>query len=608
MKNKKQVIIVGIAIFAFAFLIEILGFNFKVLFLNTKIDITEKIKISKDKKEKNIFDLKLPNQYINKLKIIYSSKKNESIKIEYIGDDYYGKNKKNKIKDTFNSKIDTMVLNLDNNIKELKFNYSENVIIKKVIIDNKIHFNLFRYLYILTFEFIILLLICLYKKRFLVNSIHKTFFIFSILIGSLIIIFQPSTAQYSWDEQIHFNNTYRLLKPVVKWKENARMMSETFAFNDINSIEEQYKELEVLNKSNKVVLKEDGKLFVNYNEVGYLFLSVGYNLGDIFGLPFYISFKLGKIFNLIMYSLIFSYAIYKSKNSKRILSVIGLLPTSIFTACQYSYDAAVLSGLVLACVYLLNALTYDDVKIDFKFIFVFLISMFYSSFVKAVYAPIMLLFLLIPTKQFKNKKVAKYSKIIVFLLCLMIMATFVLPAITSNAVGDSRGGDTSVSLQLQLILSHPLGYSKLLNNTMISEFMNMFIGVGAIGMYAYIGYINTNLYIISLIFLIFVFITDIGKSELNIVKRGVIILSILAIILLIWTALYLSFTPVGLNIINGVQPRYFLPLLFIFGICVHSQKIKCNMKQNFYDLLVFTIPSFILMISIYQMFLKMFCL
>ena len=28
---------------------------------------------------------------------------------------------------SFNSKIDTIVLNLDNNIKELKFNYSENV-------------------------------------------------------------------------------------------------------------------------------------------------------------------------------------------------------------------------------------------------------------------------------------------------------------------------------------------------------------------------------------------------------------------------------------------------------------------------------------------------
>ena len=501
-----------------------------------------------------------------------------------------------------------MVLNLDNNVKKINFNCPENVEIKKVIIDNKVHFNLFRYLYILTFEFIIFLLFCLYKKGFLVNGIHKTFFIFSILLGSLIIIFQPSTAQYSWDEQIHFNSTYKLLKPVISWKENAKMMSETFAFNDINSIEEQYKELEVLNKSDKVVLKEDGRLFVNYNEVGYLFLSIGYNLGDVLGLPFYVSFKLGKFFNLISYSLIFSYAIYKSKNWKRILSVIGLLPTSIFTACQYSYDASVLSGLVLACVYLLNALIYDDVKIDFKFVFVFLISMFYSSFVKAIYVPIMLLFLFIPTEQFKNKKVAKYSKIIVFLLCLMIMATFVLPAITSNAVGDSRGGDTSVNLQLKLILSHPVGYIKLLNNTMISEFMNNFFGIGAIGMYAYIGYIHTNLYIVSLIFLIFVFITDIGKRELNNKKRGLIILCILAIILLIWTALYLSFTPVGLNVINGVQPRYFLPLLFIFGVCVHPSKIKCNIKQNFYDLLVFAVPSLVLMISIYQMFLKIFCL
>ena len=58
--------------------------------------------------------------------------------------------------------------------------------------------------------------------------------------------------------------------------------------------------------------------------------------------------------NLLTYLFIFGYAIKISCVGKKILTVIGLLPSSIFLATQFSYDPAVISGLTLSIVMLIN--------------------------------------------------------------------------------------------------------------------------------------------------------------------------------------------------------------------------------------------------------------
>ena len=82
----------------------------------------------------------------------------------------------------------------------------------------------------------------------------------------------------------------------------------------------------------------------------------------------------------------------------------------------------------------------------------------------------------------------------------------------------------------------------------------------------------------------------------------------LGVCVLIWTALYASYTPVGANSIAGVQPRYFLPLTFPMLLVLHSDKVKNKFSSNFYDVVIFAIPVFVLMLSLYKMFLVSFCL
>ena len=63
---------------------------------------------------------------------------------------------------------------------------------------------------------------------------------------------------------------------------------------------------------------------------------------------------------------------------------------------------------------------------------------------------------------------------------------------------------------------------------------------------------------------------------------------VLGVMYLIWTALYLSFTPVGLGHINGVQARYYIPLLLLIATLSFNNKIKLKMTQKCYNVIIIT--------------------
>lgn len=49
--------------------------------------------------------------------------------------------------------------------------------------------------------------------------------------------------------------------------------------------------------------------------------------------------------------------------------------------------------------------------------------------------------------------------------------------------------------------------------------------------------------------------------------------------MLIWSAMYLSFTPVGEASIAGVQARYYLPLIYLGALLLSNSKIKVEISK-----------------------------
>ena len=102
--------------------------------------------------------------------------------------------------------------------------------------------------------------------------------------------------------------------------------------------------------------------------------------------------------------------------------------------------------------------------------------------------------------------------------------------------------------------------------------------------------------------------TEKDSKQLDFKYSFSVIASSIGVVSLIWTALYLSFTPVGSTEINGVQPRYFLPLLFPILVCFKSSKVKNYFSDRICNVIVFAVPSLVILIAIYKLILIRFCL
>ena len=76
----------------------------------------------------------------------------------------------------------------------------------------------------------------------------------------------------------------------------------------------------------------------------------------------------------------------------------------------------------------------------------------------------------------------------------------------------------------------------------------------------------------------------------------------------IWTALYISFTEVAEEVIQGVQARYYLPFLFLLYLCFQNKKIENNISLERYQLCVMMISNGILFQQIYQLVLLQKCM
>lgn len=592
---------------------ELLIFNHELLFLDDSkkiIEIKDYQEEITDHSKKISFDLE--NQYVNKLRITYQAEEKVKFTLNYKEEDYYHNFKNHKIEDSFDSEVEEEVNNIRSKVKHVEILYEtdSNLEIDSIIVDNELELNMFR-IFFMTMCFILFyVLYRFYQKDGNVYNIHRYFVLVGLLIGVTIIVLQPATTYYSWDDQIHFLNIYEIFDANGKWDvgEVAMIDSDPVGRDSISSIEEQVNMNEYLNIDKTGNYMSFRSRFIPYNKIAYLPSAIGFHLCKIINLPFVVCFKVGKFMNLLAYLLIFGYAIKIATSFKRFLVVLGLIPTNLFLATQYSYDPAVVSGLTLGIILLYNVITNKESKVDFKFMILFIGSMLYGCFPKAVYAPFILLFLLIPKDKFKNKKLCSYAKVGIIIITILMMATFVLPTVSSTTVADPRGGATSVTDQLKLILNNPIGYIYVLKDTMIDEFFNNFIGKKAIINFSYMKEPSDNLYYIYLLLIIIVGIIENFKGE-NFKKFSRLFCFVLltGVVVLIWTALYLSFTPVGLTTINGVQARYFLPLLLPLFLCIKPKNIYLKNFSKKYDLLVLLVPIVVLLLVIFSSILVPYC-
>ena len=298
--------------------------------------------------------------------------------------------------------------------------------------------------------------------------------------------------------------------------------------------------------------------------ISYIPSAVGLVLGSVLGLPYVDTFILGKIANILVYTFVVYKAIEIVPIGKRIMLVVALFPTNLILASNYTYDAWTTGLTMLWIAMLLDEMTHLERSVSNRRLLSMLIVFVLSCSAKTIYCVLGLLFFLMPKQKAGTVKEKRKYFLAVCLVAVLLLLSFTLPFLLNTSTQDDiRGGsDVNSGKQLKFIFTHPIVYTKTLLRYLLS-----YLSLKSAGLYmTCLGYLGTCSHLPLLVLTAIVTVTDRDDAADQIVKpwknRVIVYACAFATVCMISTALYLAFTPVGMDQINGCQPRYLLPLVF----------------------------------------------
>lgn len=461
------------------------------------------------------------------------------------------------------------------------------------------YFNKQRYFFIC--HFFIGIYTIIFLRRYLERKPEYVFLPIILITGSMMILVSPF-GHNSWDGETHY-----------KWASNASYYEEAvvsmadYEF-DAYSAAVQPKQTLLQNESGISHMNEIYALQIGYRSTD---TTIAHRLSGLcmavirmFGGNFYTMYLAGEYAILFTYAMVCFFAMKRLNSGKMILAVIALLPTSMFLAANYSYDYWVTCFSLLGMSYFLSELQRPEKPVSTKDTVIMTGAFAIASLPKLIYATLLAIPFFMKKKNLSKKERKKYY----FICGGVILVLFMLLSLTAlrevSGTGDLRGGmDVNPAQQIMYILHNPFIYAKDLLKFIIS-YLSPFNVSGYMVHFAYFGVGSGAMIILAL--LVIVTITD--KNEYDGISsswivRAVNLLIFGGSIVLIATALYISYTPVGSHVINGCQPRYLIPLLFPLLSVIGYSNVKNKMNRSVYNGGVMIVMTFLIYWNVYNMIL-----
>lgn len=449
--------------------------------------------------------------------------------------------------------------------------------------------------------FIPFALLLLVQFRHLVSRrIEYGFLIITLSFGTLACICMPTLAEVSYDGQIHFRNAVAVsyLKG-AEYTGADQIMLDPFAVQNMGLISDgelagawnPRMDLESTLTTNNLLLAAENDLssfvqmqgtqtfetstWVSIRAIGYIPNATGLWIGRLLHLNCLGQYFLAREVSIVFYAVTFFFSIRQLKSGKAILTVLGLMPSAVLMAANFSYDPWCYALVTFSIAKYVGSLQRGRDCLSVRTALSIYITFTLGVLVKAVLFPIALIFFLCPKDMFSSKRNCWYFRFGAVATVLVIAASFVLPyfisfsdTASSSVSSDARGGDdVNSARQLLFIAAHPTAFLKTLLSFLCTFFsIDRFFDATSIFAYAPYLVLQEVRYLPACLLelLVLVFATLLDRCGYNSSKLQLSISSIVgsaAAFFLVILSLYLSFTPVGSDYIGGVQNRYLLPLL-----------------------------------------------
>ena len=395
------------------------------------------------------------------------------------------------------------------------------------------------------------------------------------------------------DEYYHFFNSYNLSE--FNFNKSIYENSEKEYFNapanikclDYSTVDYLDKVYDIDDVSNCIregnTIKYGYGYYKSHNfKIAYFFSALGIRVADTFSNSPMVIFYAGRLANLLVTIIVVYFCIRLVPKKKDLILSISTIPMMVFQFGSYSYDAM----FNLACIVIFTTilkLIYDD-KPNWKISIPLLLGLgFLIATIKFVYMLVFLLFVLVPDDKFKNK-ISKY--VLTFILTFVPYALFYVmykiinsPTAASVVVtGTVATNKASGGINNLFSLSYLINLYRYTFNVHGYQYMQQIFGT--------FGWLKFSLgNTMTYIYLTYIGYLGITNAKIKAKKIDNVILfcTFIFIIVAIFGGFYLWTLGQGVDdfLIEGVQGRYFLPILPIFILFLMPKKKWIEKDFNF---------------------------
>lgn len=411
------------------------------------------------------------------------------------------------------------------------------------------------------------------------DRIDLLFVLFMIPIGiSFMFVMLPD---YVPDEQSHFQRAYLISNLNIKTIKEVYIDSD-YGIQKLKSYAEVFNNFG-FNFHPTYTLFEEAS---NYNALVYLVPGIALGLGKILHLSLYTCYYLGRMANLALFISVVSYSIKITPKLKNVFFVFCFNPMLIQLAASYSSDCSIIAACILSVAYFLYL--FDKEKIETKDIMIVCSLIIFIFLTKYVYLPIFgIYFGVIPKLLHISKKQVKL--IVIFLLStilLLLISNFLKKDMTVSEAFKVyyKTAHVDSAKQIQFLLEDKMNIFRMLYHTILEK-KNFYIST----MVNNLGWLAIQIpklsYYLFFVSMIFATCTESVKHKLG--NRFWYICIVVIEVALIILGMYLYWTTVGSFVTEGVQGRYFLPLVLL--LCVALSNGLLNKFNRIYYFIPFII-------------------
>lgn len=386
------------------------------------------------------------------------------------------------------------------------------------------------------------------------------------------------------DESIHFYRALEVSEGTMISQTNEKGVGghlwpaglEEFTGNPVGGLV-QYRT--VISKLDQRYDHSQQKVFIEfpsaslYSPVQYTPQAAGIAAARLFSSRYVPMFYAGRVMNLFVCALFFAMAMKILPDYQRYLFILFMNPINLHLAASYSSDGLTTAACILLVCLTLKLAYHDAVKsVSIRQMLALTLLCTLTSLCKITYLPFALIIFIIPAAKFTSKK-AKYIFIsAAAFICVLVSGGWL--AIGSRFISASAPG-TDPAGQLEHILGAPFEVLAAILKT-----WNDRTGTWIFTLFgSLLGRFDIPLsQLVTVVFIgIFLYIL-LGDNPLRAKftrsTRGLSVFIMVTTVLLIFLSIYIQFNPIRNNVVDGIQSRYFIPLLIFLPVLFGQNRVK----------------------------------